>query len=308
MGEFVMMSKIENPMINTKPKAKPGIQPEAVTIAKAMMASSCVRNAVNQCIDRSELHRNLRDGIAGDIGEFWAASVLAKAMVSNAAFGESVRIWVNNHNEERRQRDRQSERIRKERWLACETLRAKIRAHEKNQNQRRKSEKESRVEFIVMREYKAKISGIRRIERLTIDKSPAFRNHVNRKRHERNKVRSAEEPEFRIHQSYRRRVRDFIIGRTMRTHSLVGCSWSDFRLWLESKFKPGMSWENYGEWEIDHIKPCASFDLKIKEQLHQCFHYSNTQPLWKSENAKKSSGWQGVTYRKSTGKKTITTV
>ena len=50
-----------------------------------------------------------------------------------------------------------------------------------------------------------------------------------------------------------------------------------------------MSWENYGEWHIDHIKPCASFALSIEEEQHKCFHYSNLQPLWSIDNLKKGS-------------------
>ncbi len=57
-----------------------------------------------------------------------------------------------------------------------------------------------------------------------------------------------------------------------------------------------MSWENYGkgdngrgmqEWHIDHIKPCASFDLSKPEQQKLCFNYTNLQPLWAEENMKK---------------------
>jgi hypothetical protein len=41
-----------------------------------------------------------------------------------------------------------------------------------------------------------------------------------------------------------------------------------------------MSWENYGKvWEIDHIMPCAIFDLTKADHQKRCFHFSNTQPL-----------------------------
>lgn len=75
------------------------------------------------------------------------------------------------------------------------------------------------------------------------------------------------------------------------TLKLVGCSMEFLRGWLESRFRGGMSWENYGYrgWHIDHIKPCASFDLSVDEQQKLCFHYTNLQPLWASENLKKGS-------------------
>lgn len=62
---------------------------------------------------------------------------------------------------------------------------------------------------------------------------------------------------------------------------VLGCSIDELKIYLESKFKPGMSWENYSRygWHIDHIKPCSKFDLSDPEQQKQCFHYSNLQPL-----------------------------
>ena len=58
--------------------------------------------------------------------------------------------------------------------------------------------------------------------------------------------------------------------------------------YLEPQFKPEMNWNNHGEiWEIDHIKPCSSFDLTDTEQQKQCFHYTNLQPLWAEDNLRK---------------------
>ena len=70
---------------------------------------------------------------------------------------------------------------------------------------------------------------------------------------------------------------------------LIGCSLEELKKHLESQFKPGMSWKNRGRngWHIDHIKPCASFDLSKSEEQHKCFHYSNLQPLWAKENLRK---------------------
>ena len=54
--------------------------------------------------------------------------------------------------------------------------------------------------------------------------------------------------------------------------------------YLEKQFEKGMSWKNYGEWHIDHIKPCASFSLINEEEQKECFHYTNLRPLWAEEN------------------------
>jgi len=73
--------------------------------------------------------------------------------------------------------------------------------------------------------------------------------------------------------------------------NLIGCSIKEVRNHLQSLFKDNMSWENYGYkgWHIDHIKPCALFDLTDPEQQKECFHYTNLQPLWSSENFIKSN-------------------
>lgn len=72
------------------------------------------------------------------------------------------------------------------------------------------------------------------------------------------------------------------------TTKLLGCSIEQLKRHLESQFKLGMSWKNYGKWHIDHIKPCALFDLSKSNEQHKCFHYTNLQPLWAKENLSKS--------------------
>jgi hypothetical protein len=50
-----------------------------------------------------------------------------------------------------------------------------------------------------------------------------------------------------------------------------------------------MNWQNYGQWHIDHIRPCASFDLKDPIEQAKCFNYTNLQPLWAKENLSKGA-------------------
>jgi hypothetical protein len=83
--------------------------------------------------------------------------------------------------------------------------------------------------------------------------------------------------------------------KNMRTLDYCGCSVAFLMNHLEAQFAPGMSWDNYGEWHIDHIRPCASFTnlgIDIEEQK-QCFHYTNLQPLWAEDNLRKSDKWDG---------------
>lgn len=74
-----------------------------------------------------------------------------------------------------------------------------------------------------------------------------------------------------------------------RTIQLLGCTYNEVKIHLEKQFTKGMNWENWGRggWHIDHIKPCASFDLTKEAEQFKCFHYSNLQPLWESDNCSK---------------------
>jgi hypothetical protein len=73
-----------------------------------------------------------------------------------------------------------------------------------------------------------------------------------------------------------------------KTADLLGCNINFFKHRLESQFQKGMSWKNYGKWHIDHIRPCASFDLTDLKQQKLCFHYTNLQPLWSKDNMTKN--------------------
>ena len=69
---------------------------------------------------------------------------------------------------------------------------------------------------------------------------------------------------------------------------------------LESKFTDGMTWDNYGlkGWHIDHIKPCAAFDLNDEKEQQKCFHYANLQPMWWYDNLHKNSYFDGQPIRR----------
>lgn len=106
------------------------------------------------------------------------------------------------------------------------------------------------------------------------------------------KKRYKENITFRLTNNLRSRLKMALKGRgdkSKSTMELLGCSIEELKTYLESKFKQGMNWENhsfYG-WHIDHIKPCASFDLSKSQQQKICFHYMNLQPLWAKDNLSK---------------------
>lgn len=107
---------------------------------------------------------------------------------------------------------------------------------------------------------------------------------------------------FKLRCNLRCRVLSALKGnsKSASTMELIGCSIKFARDYLESKFTERMTWDNHGtgyhgkgmkEWHIDHIKPCASFDLSKPEEQRKCFHYTNLQPLWATHNLIKSDNY-----------------
>lgn len=100
------------------------------------------------------------------------------------------------------------------------------------------------------------------------------------------------DPEIKIKYRLRSRIRCAVRRqygkKSYKSIDLLGCSIDYFKQWIQSKFLPGMTWENISKWHIDHIIPCAAFDLTKPEEQLKCFHYTNLQPLWAYDNMSKS--------------------
>jgi len=93
---------------------------------------------------------------------------------------------------------------------------------------------------------------------------------------------------FKLVVILRNRIKRVLKRNSKKGHTLelLGCSVKFFKQYLENKFAKGMSWDNYGfyGWHIDHIKGCKEFDLSKKSEQRKCFHYTNLQPLWATDN------------------------
>lgn len=98
-----------------------------------------------------------------------------------------------------------------------------------------------------------------------------------------------DDPIFKIKRNLRRRVHHALEGncKSDKTFELIGCSPQFFKDYISDLFQKDMSWDNYGEWHIDHIKPCFTFNLSNPEEQRKCFHYSNQRPLWKLDNLRR---------------------
>jgi len=108
------------------------------------------------------------------------------------------------------------------------------------------------------------------------------------------KKRIKNDPSTKLAMNIRRRVLLALKGshKAKPTIKLLGCTIEELWQHFESKFQPGMTRENHGKWHVDHIKPCASFDLTDPKQQEECFHYTNLQPLWAEQNLKKGKKYE----------------
>jgi hypothetical protein len=113
------------------------------------------------------------------------------------------------------------------------------------------------------------------------------------KRNESRQKRINEDPLYRfnlsirslISKSFKRGKNKFI--KNMSSEEILNCSIDHFREYISSMFKDGMSFDNYGKWHLDHIKPVST--AKDEEEMIELNHYTNFQPLWAKENLMKNS-------------------
>jgi hypothetical protein len=139
-------------------------------------------------------------------------------------------------------------------------------------------------EIILEKQKQYKLKNKDKIKQSNLQYRLKNKNIISKKRLERRRNNPIE----RLTHSLRSRLRSALKGKNKANHTmeLIGCSPAELWDYLEKKFKSRMTRQNYGKngWEIDHIIPCASFDLSDHEQQRKCFHYTNLQPLWALEN------------------------
>lgn len=112
---------------------------------------------------------------------------------------------------------------------------------------------------------------------------------------ERHKERYYTDIEYNLKFKLRRRMhmslRNIYLGkrRGIKSIKLLGCTYNEYKIYLESKFLENMTWDKLftGEIHIDHIIPLSSFNLKDINHQKVAFHYTNTQPLWANSNLSK---------------------
>lgn len=140
---------------------------------------------------------------------------------------------------------------------------------------------------------------IKNKESILLEKRKYYKEHKTEILHKHKKYEQKQlknNPLFRLRKNVRRRLHLALKGKfkTKTTLNLIGCTWDELKLYLESKFQQGMTWDNYGYygWHIDHIIPVDNFDIENPNELKKCMHYTNLQPLWMEQNLKKGNRFQ----------------
>jgi len=114
----------------------------------------------------------------------------------------------------------------------------------------------------------------------------------NKKSAERNKLRMLNDSNFKLSHNIRVLIRKSLQNqfttKSKKTIEILGCSFDEFKIHLESRFDDKMNWENQGTyWHMDHIIPISS--AETEEDIYRLNHYKNFQPLYWLDNLKKSN-------------------
>ena len=118
--------------------------------------------------------------------------------------------------------------------------------------------------------------------------------HENNKEYFREyaKNKRATDTHYKLSSNLRARLRAALKGVTkgQSVLKLVGVPIEQIIEHLESQFTEGMTWDNYGEWHVDHIRPLKSFD---NPEDPEAWALTNLQPLWAADNIRKGSKYNG---------------
>ena len=134
--------------------------------------------------------------------------------------------------------------------------------------------------------------GIKKLK-IWIKRNPVKVKHALKKAQRKYRKKFLNTNSHKVAHTLRVRINHALHGHVKhkKTFELLGCSIQKLISHLQKQFKRGMTWNNHSlkGWHIDHIKPCAKFDLSKMSEQRKCFHYTNLQPLWAKENSEKGT-------------------
>ena len=129
--------------------------------------------------------------------------------------------------------------------------------------------------------------NVDKIKQLRIDNKDKLKEYNKQYQNNKKKI----DIQYKIKCNLRTRIHSAIKGqyKTGSAVSDLGCTITEFKDYITKKFTVGMTWDNYGQWHLDHIMPLSCFNLEDRKQFLMACHYINYQPLWAIDNMKKGN-------------------
>jgi len=108
---------------------------------------------------------------------------------------------------------------------------------------------------------------------------------------EQRRLRAQSDPVYALKERVRGLIKSAISknglsGKRSATSEILGCTPEQFRRHIERQFLPRMTWENFGDWHLDHVVPISS--AITEDDIYRLNHHTNLRPLWAADNMKKS--------------------
>lgn len=118
------------------------------------------------------------------------------------------------------------------------------------------------------------------------------KKEVNRKKVLRDKEKMKINPLFKLSHNIRtlirRSLQNQFTEKSKRTQEILGCTYEEFKIYLENQFDENMNWDNQGSyWHMDHIKPISL--AASRSEVYELNHYTNFQPLYWEDNLSKGN-------------------
>jgi len=119
------------------------------------------------------------------------------------------------------------------------------------------------------------------------------REHVNKYSREYERIRCKTDPKYKLGRNTRTAVytclKEANVAKYRSTFQLLGYTIEELMSHLENLFTDGMTWDNYGEWHVDHKKPMTLFNFETVDdpEFKECWKLENLQPLWWNDNLSK---------------------
>jgi len=121
------------------------------------------------------------------------------------------------------------------------------------------------------------------------------KEHVNKYKRDYERKRRAEDPKYRLGVRTRTAVytclKEANVAKYRSTFDILGYTIEELMNHLEGLFTDGMTWDNYGEWHVDHKIPMSSFKFESVDDIgfKECWKLDNLQPLWATDNLSKGT-------------------